>query len=127
MNTKHWKSEAKKILGYSSDEELQIFLRECKKIIGQKGRGSITPLIVAIAIVKAHKSALKSAVNDEKKVYREVKHLCIKRYWSKFKELVNSGWGSRRIANYFAKMGCKVTHTTVHKYAKMLKKLDNDG
>ena len=51
------------------------------------------------------------------------KHKCLTKHYYKFIELINSGWGAKRIENYFKKdLNCGISKAYLDKVLKFLKK-----
>ena len=53
---------------------------------------------------------------------KKFKHKCLQKHYNKFVELVNSGWGAKRIENYFKKdLNCGISKAYLDKVLRFLR------
>ena len=74
-----------------------------------------------------HKIRQEEQEADKNLLLSNFKHKCLQKHYNKFIELINSGWGAKRIENYFKKdLNCGISKAYLDKVLKFLKEEKED-
>ena len=104
-----------------SEKNLIKLLNKVAKL-GKKQKFLTKNFLARTTIQNLRKIRMEEQTANKNFLLANFKHKCLQKHYLKFSQLLNSGWGAKKIESYFKKeLGCGISKSYLDKVLKFLK------